>query len=356
FGIANKVTTATEVTFNVVLSSDTPFKLGSGQLYFNFNTDAFGEWVKNNGRVNINLPDGSVLAQKYLGFLDVYNTFITNDNTNNRFSFSWQQASSAGAIETENITNTPAILFQVVLDFAPGGAGEIDDICFETGDLFDDQTFTACGPNTPGVATCLDSPGTQLTSDNFACLVNLPIELISFEAEAQDNFTTYLEWETLTELNNDYFTIERSFDGRNFEAILQVEGAGNSQQTLWYEAIDPSPQIGINYYRLKQTDFDGTYSYSEIRTAKFEHDTDLGLIDVFPNPATSLVNIRLDESIQDGQIQLLDSRGQLLLNQPIEQFSNQPQFQVEQFPAGIYWVRMDTRDQTFTQKIIIIRE
>ncbi|MEO1435647.1 MAG: T9SS type A sorting domain-containing protein [Bacteroidota bacterium] len=356
FGIGNKVTTATNVTFDVVLSADSPFKLGSGQLYFNFNTNAFGEWAVSNNRVAINFPDGCVLSQKYLGFLDVYSTFVTNDNTGSRFSFSWQQAFSSGAMDTDNITNTPAILFQVVIDFNAGGQGEIDDLCFESGDLFDDQTFTACGPATPSVADCFSSPGTQLTNDNFTCFVNLPIELVSFDVQAQDNFTTYLEWQTLTELNNDYFTVERSFDGHKFYPILQVNGAGNSQQQLTYEAIDPNPQIGVNYYRLKQTDFDGTYTYSEIRTATFERPTSLGTVEVFPNPTTSLLNIELDDSIQNGQVQFLDARGQLLLNQLIEPFANQFQFQVDRFPAGIYWVRVETGIEIFSKKVIIVRE
>ncbi|MEO1438733.1 MAG: T9SS type A sorting domain-containing protein, partial [Bacteroidota bacterium] len=282
--------------------------------------------------------DRHPIIRKYLGFLDVYNIFVTNDNTANRFSFSWQQAFSEGAIGSDNITNTPVVLFQVVLNYGPGGENEIDGICFESSDLFDDQTFTACGPADPGIADCFSASGTQLTSDNFDCLISLPIELLSFDVQALEDQTSYLEWQTSTEINNDFFTVERAFDGIQFEPIERINGAGNSQQLLQYKTIDPKPQIGVNYYRLKQTDFDGTFTYSEIRTVKFEHQASLAEGTVFPNPATEFVYIRLNEPIQQGRVHLIDVRGQILIEKALTG-SDLLQLTVDQMPSGLYWVR-----------------
>ncbi len=90
----------------------------------------------------------------------------------------------------------------------------------------------------------------------------LPIELLHFTASSNDS-EVLLSWATASEINNDFFTLERSADMRSVEIIGHVQGAGNSNQTLTYQFTDPHPLTGINYYRLKQTDFDGSYEYSD---------------------------------------------------------------------------------------------
>jgi hypothetical protein len=90
----------------------------------------------------------------------------------------------------------------------------------------------------------------------------LPIDLLSFTAKYQDG-KVLLNWATGSEINNDYFTLERSRDAVSAEIIGFVDGAGNSSQTLHYEFIDHDPLPGISYYRLKQTDYDGSFEYSQ---------------------------------------------------------------------------------------------
>ena len=92
----------------------------------------------------------------------------------------------------------------------------------------------------------------------------LPIELLSFTLYKNNNNDILLKWTTASEINNDYFTIEKSNTDIDFEILTNVRGAGNSSQLLNYSYIDYNPYNGINYYRLKQTDYDGQYSYSEI--------------------------------------------------------------------------------------------
>lgn len=114
----------------------------------------------------------------------------------------------------------------------------------------------------------------------------LPISLIEFNAIKVVD-AVQLTWITASELNNDYFTIERSLDGYSFEAIHQEPGAGNSNQWLNYEWYDHSPFDGINYYRLKQTDFDGSFTYSTLRMVDFSK-TNSGnnaWVNMYPNPS-----------------------------------------------------------------------
>lgn len=114
----------------------------------------------------------------------------------------------------------------------------------------------------------------------------LPVKLLNFNANYNaKNAQVELDWKTVTEINNDYFTIEKSVDGENFEVVGIVDGAGNTSSIKSYQAIDEKPIIGTSYYRLKQTDFDGQFEYSNLVPVKIE-----GTITnptVYPNPVTN---------------------------------------------------------------------
>jgi hypothetical protein len=113
--------------------------------------------------------------------------------------------------------------------------------------------------------------------------ITLPISLLSFEAEKQFN-SVILTWATLSEINNDFFTIEKSKDGEQFEFVGTVRGAGNSLEKLRYELIDPTPFSGVSYYRLKQTDFNGEFTYSELRAVEFVNSNIVSESNIYPNP------------------------------------------------------------------------
>ncbi len=117
----------------------------------------------------------------------------------------------------------------------------------------------------------------------------LPIELVSFNAEAVSTHTVELNWETAVEINNDYFTVERSSDGINWNAISVVSGAGNSQESQFYNETDRTAPDGLSYYRLKQTDFNDASTYSEIRTVDLDASTDE--LRVYPNPTSNSLHV-----------------------------------------------------------------
>jgi hypothetical protein len=97
----------------------------------------------------------------------------------------------------------------------------------------------------------------------------LPITLINFDATPAGS-SVELNWVTANEINNDFFTIERSTDGSNFTPLKRIRGAGNSTSTLNYSASDESPFNGINYYRLRQTDYDGKNTSSKVKSVRFD--------------------------------------------------------------------------------------
>ena len=117
----------------------------------------------------------------------------------------------------------------------------------------------------------------------------LPIILSDFSV-AKSEHTVVLNWETASEINSDYFEVQRSTDGYHYQTITMVAAANNSSSTLNYSTVDQDPTNGLNFYRLKQVDLDGSYTYSDVRTITLESaSSDLA---VYPNPSTGQVTIQ----------------------------------------------------------------
>lgn len=169
--------------------------------------------------------------------------------------------------------------------------------------------------------------------DNFNLVVAspLPIELVAFDAWVLPG-AVRLEWATASERDNAGFTVERSTDLERWEAVAEVPGAGNSQQLLRYAATDGSPLPGSAYYRLKQTDLDGTVDYSEVRHVVSRDRKDPHL---WPNPAGSMVHVNMDTP---GRVQVLDASGR-----PVqvlqEAHPTGTLLHIAHLPVGLYQVR-----------------
>lgn len=128
------------------------------------------------------------------------------------------------------------------------------------------------------------------TGDQFITVPGtsfLPIELITFDAYKKDRQVELL-WKTATETNNDFFTIERSVDGKYWESIQTISGAGNSVKVLDYSWTDNSPYAGVSYYRLNQTDYDGTTKSFHIISVEQDG---LELLQAYPNPVIHTVTL-----------------------------------------------------------------
>lgn len=138
----------------------------------------------------------------------------------------------------------------------------------------------------------------------------LPIELVNFNCGNSKNSNT-LSWTTATESNNDYFAIERSTNGAEFVQIAKVDGAGNSLNTLNYSYRDENSLKGISYYRLKQVDFNGKFTYSEICSVTNNGD---GNIVFYPNPVKNSLTIdyEFSEKPISNVISITDVTGKLV--------------------------------------------
>ena len=186
----------------------------------------------------------------------------------------------------------------------------------------------------------------------------LPIELISFDARLNKNHVD-LTWETADEMNNDYFTVERSSDAKNFEMVLRKQGAGNSTGALYYSGIDENPLHGYSYYRLKQTDYDGHYSYSEIKTVKYksnEEESGFQISSVAPNPFSERFRVSfILKKSADVTIHLINSSGQIVFKDVIYTEDGMNQYDFEDnlgLNPGVYFLILYSDDQKISQKVV----
>ena len=132
--------------------------------------------------------------------------------------------------------------------------------------------------------------------------VILPVELIEFDA-AMDQDVVDLTWETATENNSDYFLVERSVNGYNWEVIGKVAASGNSLESQHYLTQDRSPLLGVSYYRLKEVDLDGNTVFSQVRTVN-----NTAQLLFYPNPVHGVLMIsgKMDEN---SEVEVLDIYG-----------------------------------------------
>lgn len=180
----------------------------------------------------------------------------------------------------------------------------------------------------------------------------LPVEFSAFTAIPKGQ-AAYLEWETLTESNNDYFSIEHSTDGKNFSAIGRVEGNGTTYVPQAYSYLDREARPGINYYRLRQVDYDGQYEYSEMKTVFVTIGN--SKLRVYPNPSSGRFQVQLPEDFStESQLQLLDSRGKLVQQIIVPESSSADiPFAGKELSPGIYFLRVLDGQQQMTQRIVI---
>ena len=191
-------------------------------------------------------------------------------------------------------------------------------------------TVNTTAPNTGTKSITMTAQSTEFILAYVNGTAALPIELLSFSAELKNKIVE-LNWSTASESNNNFFTVERSADGINFEPVAYVNGAGNSNHQLNYYAEDPNPLTNISYYRLKQTDYNGEFSYS---TVKVISNAVIAEIMVYPNPISNRIIIEV-KNPELYQSKLTNSIGQIL-NCSSTLYSDRIEIDTELLPAGFY--------------------
>lgn len=181
----------------------------------------------------------------------------------------------------------------------------------------------------------------------------LPIELLNFTAECNKN-EVELRWVTASETNNDYFTIEKSSNANYFESIGIIVGAGNSSSIKKYSFSDADPFFETTYYRLKQTDFNGNYSYSNIVSSNECNTRETSIIQAYNDSGVLTLNI-YSESNQTYEINIYEITGRKVWSLPhnLAKGNNEIKLNTVQINFGAYFITLQNEKKSIMRKIIM---
>lgn len=299
-----------------------------------------------------------------LGLLDFVGGLVNNGSCN--------PGLSPGTLELSTYDNTNATLNIEVKDASGPGSGhdllQVDGVATLGGTLNVSQlpgmipagtSFTilsASGGVTGTFGTVnFPAPATDwtITYQSNDVIIEyqaqpLPVELLDFTvAPLQDHIL--LRWRTATEINNRGFDIQSSSDGKHWQSIGFVEGQGSSTALHDYHYEDAAPLPGLNYYRLRQVDYDGAEAYSEVRAVAWVSDKD---VLVYPNPLLNdKLNINLEGQIET--LRLLNSQGQLITEKAVNPYiDSNYEWALPNLPAGVYWLMVNAEGQSWAEKIV----
>ncbi|MBK6484237.1 MAG: T9SS type A sorting domain-containing protein [Chitinophagaceae bacterium] len=184
----------------------------------------------------------------------------------------------------------------------------------------------------------------------------LPVTLIAFSARATDK-GNQVEWTTASEFNNDYFSLEKSADGNLFEEINKQSGLEYTLEQHHYDFLDDSPFHGLNYYRLRQVNTDGTFAFSKVVIVENMLQAPL-MSRPYPNPTTGKLNFEIS-TMENGTafIQVMDVFGKLALsnNHPLKAGTNPVTLDLQQLPEGVYFIACSLAQYGFLkmEKVVI---
>ena len=188
----------------------------------------------------------------------------------------------------------------------------------------------------------------QFTNPGDICAYPLPVELASSNLSCDKNITT-INWETASEKNNDYFTISFSEDGKNWRSVKTIDGAGNSTELISYEEALNIQTSGVSYFRLSQTDFDGTTEVLNTFTANCGESN---VLKSYPNPADDKVYLSSSETLVDAKIEMYDLKGQKYITTFSPSSKNSGEIDVSHLASGVYTLRVTTQSLQEVIKVV----
>lgn len=279
---------------------------------------------------NMGLSPGNFIysPQAKIGTVDIYEVLIGNSFTLNSY---------AGG--TSNV-------YEWFKDNVSLGTSTTDDYTIPSFQTTDQGVYYCLVTNTnvPGLAICRHN--ITLNPDT-----GLPIELISFTAEAND-MNVQVEWATAYELDNDYFKIERSTDGTRFTEIKRVNGRNEGSTLNHYAYLDEQPAMGISYYRLTQVDYDGSTYQSPVVVVKLEN----GEGSLYPNPVEAGQDLTFRGNIKgDATVSVIDVSGKLISSFPVTLSGRYENISIptSELAAGIYTVIVERESNKITARLFI---
>jgi len=187
----------------------------------------------------------------------------------------------------------------------------------------------------------------------------IPVELTSFTGNVNNLGQVVLNWETATELNNHMFEIERKTETSEFRTVGYIEGAGTTNEPRSYSYLDKTAEQGINYYRLKQVDFNGTYSYSNVVEVDVVSPVTFELAQNYPNPfnPSTIINYSIPEAgnIRLSVYNLVGEEVAVLVNGFSQAGSFEVTFDASNLSTGVYLYKLQSANSVQTKKMMLLK-
>ncbi len=250
------------------------------------------------------------------------------------------QYDKIGVTGTANITGTLTI--SLLNGFMPT-AGETYTFLEASSRV---GTYTTINyPTVPGINWTISYTGTGITVNAVS---SLPVELTRFTATKNENNTVQLDWQTASESNNRGFSVERMTDRGQWAEIDFVKGIGTTTKEQQYALLDENPLPGLNYYRLRQMDFDGKEELSKVVSIDFPGFENLESLVLAPNPTNGIFEL-IGDLPADAIVSITDSFGRLVKQiKPSDGFS----FDLNGYESGVYSVQIIVGNQIISHRII----
>jgi hypothetical protein len=200
----------------------------------------------------------------------------------------------------------------------------------------------------------MDAGTEELVFDNIRIngTSTLPVELVNFNTEKSES-EVELTWQTVSELNNEGFSVLHSTDGESWNEIDFVPGFGTTTEMNAYQLLHRDPLNGMNYYRLQQVDIDGKTSLSDVRSVRFDR---INAISVVPNPSKGVFFITLNTDLfgKEVVLQLLDTKGTVVLeSKEIVELNNTISIDGSNLNSGVYLIRVSDATTTRIERMVI---
>jgi hypothetical protein len=342
---SNTLTVSGTLNVGDVTNSDDMICYNSDQIIVN-SSGSLTIWgdldVKNNLTLTINgdfLVKGDVI-------LDNNASLVVNGTSQIDGNFS----SGTGASLTVNSGGD----FGVTGNFTSSGiAVTVND----GGSLDVGENFNVTGASTingDGNVSFQECTGTFEFCDSEILSPGLPVKLLNFKSK-NNSGGVVLQWVTASEINNDYFSVERSEDGEIFYEIGKVTGNGTTNVVQEYVFKDEEPISNLEYYRLKQVDYDEAYEYSPILIEILQNVL-VSSFEIYPNPARSMININSARSsfghFINTYLQMINNNGQQVAKWSAEDIVSD--LDISGYQKGIYYLRLVNAKEVITQKLLII--
>lgn len=183
----------------------------------------------------------------------------------------------------------------------------------------------------------------------ISCGTTLPLTWLYVNGAWQNN-AALIKWGTASESNTRHFEIEHSSNGINYSKVGTVAAAGNSSLNEHYEFLHRSTVDGKNYYRIKQIDLDGRFSYSSILSVT--KTTEENKMVITPNPAQNYITLFLNKPNRNTQLRIINQQGQILLQQNLPLGTPQQSISISTLPSGIYSVVLSTNGEVKTIRFV----